>query len=96
MIHTHQWAMAVITVSLFFGLVGCSATSHCHDLSPHKRGLPGQSIDAVVQNIQEHAQGEDTIGTHPHKMFQVYMTPLPDDTGQLSDAGLVTLKGDAS
>lgn len=91
--HTFQLASSTLIVSILFGLVGCSASTNSHDASLHKRGMPGQSLDAVVKNIHEQTNGEDTMGTHTHTTFQVFMTSLPDETGQLSDEGLVTLNG---
>lgn len=80
-------------------LLGCSGYHHqAGYVSPQKRGLPGQSVDAVVKNIQPSMAGEDVMnapGTNGTKQttFEVFMMPLPDQSGYTSEAGLVTLTG---
>lgn len=72
-------------------LVGCSA--HSSGIDPQTQGMPNQSLDAVIKNIQEQPRGEDRMGASS-KPIKVYMAALPDENNTLNDEGLITLKGD--
>ena len=88
----------------FLFLISCGTHGGYHSgyVPPQKRGLPGQSVDAVVKNIQPNTTGEDVMpqsiginGTTGARQptFEVFMMPLSDQTDYLSEAGLVTLTG---
>ncbi len=85
----------VVMATLLLLVSGCSAHGS-GDNSPAKKGLPGQTIDAVVSGIHEENRGDDAMGTTKQQKFQVFMTWLPDETGKRSDAGLVILSGVSS
>ena len=66
----------------------------CATHSPHKhKGIAGEPLDVVVKHIQENNGSADTFGHNNTKTFEVYMTPLPDERGNLSDEGIVQISG---
>lgn len=84
----------IVRFLLLFLTAACS--THPTGLSPAKRGLPGQTLDAVVAGIREEGRGDDTFGSTKQPTFEVFLTGLPNETGQHVDAGLVTLTGATS
>jgi|GEM_PF-6293180 len=73
-------------ICLFLLLTSCSVHS------PHKHsGIVGEPLDVVVKRIQENSNTADTFGREKGKSFEVYMMPLPDEKGNLSDEGIVQL-----
>lgn len=82
------------SVVFVFATASCSCHNPYGGIAPEKQGIPNKPLETVVQNIQEHREGEDKIGCNAQKKFQVYVTPLPDETGEKNDEGLITLKGD--
>lgn len=79
----------IITLGLLFVLNGCAARSH-----PQYNGVAGESLDAIVKRIHENHIAADTFGAGKKENFEVYMTPLPDERGNLSDEGVVLLSED--
>lgn len=66
----------------------------CSNHSPHRhKGIVGRPLDEVVKCIQENNGDADTVGFQNTQTFEVYMTPLPDENGQLSDEGIVQVSG---
>jgi hypothetical protein len=76
-----------IGFGLLFLLANCSAKT----VSPKHQGIVGQPLDAVVKCIQENNGSADTMGFSKGQTFEVYMTPLPDENGGLSDEGIVQI-----
>lgn len=85
----------VVMATLLLLVSGCSAHGSGAG-SPANKGLPGQTIDAVVSGIHEETRGDDAMGSAKQQKFQVFMTSLPDETGKRSDPGLVILSGASS
>ncbi len=82
-----------ITITTTLLLLSSCSTHGSGSNSPAKRGLPGQTIDAVVAEIHEENRGDDVVGITKHQKFQVFMTGLPDETGKHTDSGLIVLSG---
>lgn len=75
-------------IGLLLLVAGCS--SH----SPHRhKGIVGRPLDEVVKCIQENNGYADTMSPQKSQTFEVYMTPLPDENGHLSDEGIVQVSG---
>lgn len=78
------------TVTILLLMAGCS--SH----SPHKhKGIVGRPLDEVMKCIQENNGYADTMGQGNTQTFEVYMTPLPDENGHLSDEGIVQVSSES-
>lgn len=83
------------TLSLFLlciYLCGCGGRGG-HTIDPGRQGIPGKSLDTIATRIEKHTQGDDRIGVGQDVGVSVYLMPMMDDDGRLSDEGLVTLKG---
>lgn len=94
--HRNTETRKLIAMAALLLLVsGCSAHGSGAN-SPAKKGLPHQTIDAVVAGIHEENQGDDAMGTMKQQKFQVFMTGLPDETGKCAEPGLVILSGASS
>lgn len=63
----------------------------CASRTPKCPGIPGQPLDVIMKQIQEHDGRTDTMAHTKGPCFDVYMTPLPDEDGTLCDEGIVTL-----
>jgi hypothetical protein len=85
----------IAMATLLLLVSGCS-THGSGNNSPGKLGLPGQTIDAVTAGIHEENRGDDAMGCHKQKKFQVFMTGLPDETGKRTPTGLIVLSGASS
>lgn len=85
----------IAMATLLLLVSGCSAHGGGAN-SPANKGLPGQTIDAVVSGIHEENRGDDAMGSTKQQKFQVFMTGLPDETGKRADPGLVILSGASS
>lgn len=92
---SHSTPKFIVMAALLLLVSGCSTHGGGAN-SPAKKGLPGQTIDAVVAGIHEENRGDDAMGSTKQQKFQVFMTSLPDETGKRSDAGLVMLTGVSS
>ena len=75
-------------IGILLLLTSCSSHSH------HKhKGIAGEPLDIVVKQIQENNGCADTFGQNKTETFEVYMIPLPDEQGNLSDEGIVQISG---
>ena len=88
----HLTPRFIVMATLLLLVSGCSAHGS-GAYSPAKKGLPNQTIDAVVTGIHEENRGDDAMGSTKQQKFQVFMTGLPDETGKCADPGLVILSG---
>ncbi len=82
--------LSVVWLAIF--LCSCGGRGG-HTINPARQGMAGKSLDTIAARIEKNSLEDDRIGTGQDSRFCVYMMPLVDEDGRLSDEGLVMLKG---